>query len=101
MKYLPISCFLVLACARFLSLTPGAQARNVCQDNPLSEPNPTTCFMTILPTGSTIANPVFVNLYWDSNWDNDAPSGSGLTRFEIDQFTQALIRSGYFGSVSQ
>jgi hypothetical protein len=48
--------------------------------------------------GNALASPVYVNLYWDANWDADNPS---LTKDELDAFTTALIQSSYFTGLSE
>jgi hypothetical protein len=48
--------------------------------------------------GNALSSPVYVNLYWDSNWDADNPS---LPEDELDGFTAALLQSSYFDGLSE
>ena len=48
--------------------------------------------------GSALSAPVYVNLYWDANWDADNPS---MPKDELDAFTAALVTSSYFGGLSE
>lgn len=48
--------------------------------------------------GNSLSAPVFVNLYWDTNWDAHNPS---MTRQQLDTFTTALLSSSYFGRLSE
>lgn len=45
-----------------------------------------------------MASPVFVNLYWDATWDADNPT---MKASAIDAFTQAVVDSSYFKSLSE
>jgi IPT/TIG domain/S-layer homology domain len=47
---------------------------------------------------SPVPNPVFVNLYWDANWDADNPA---FTIHMIDTFTSAIVNSSYFGGLAE
>jgi len=67
-----------------------------CQANSSGTPPPPSG-----PTGivsNVLTNPVFINLYWDSNWDDDNPT---MTRKEMDAFTTAMVKSSYFGGLSE
>lgn len=49
-----------------------------------------------------IVNPVYVNVYWDANWDADvAAAGEDLTIARIDALTDALVHSQYFAGLAQ
>jgi hypothetical protein len=48
--------------------------------------------------GHPLSAPVYVNLYWDSDWDTDNPS---MPKDELDAFTAALLHSSYFGGLSE
>jgi hypothetical protein len=45
-----------------------------------------------------LSAPVYVNLYWDRDWDADNPS---MPKDELDAFTAALLNSSYFGGLSE
>jgi hypothetical protein len=47
--------------------------------------------------GNALSAPVYVNLYWDANWDADNP----LPKDELDEFTATLLNSSYFGGLSE
>lgn len=47
-----------------------------------------------------IGSPLFVNLYWDSNWDSDN-SGLGLVAESVDGAVQAATGSSYFSGLSE
>jgi hypothetical protein len=47
---------------------------------------------------SPIASPIFVNVYWDSNWDTDNP---GMKKASLDAITQAITNSSYFKGLSE
>ena len=49
-------------------------------------------------TGKALSSPVYVNLYWDAQWDADNPS---MTKDQLDGFTAALLSSKYFGGLSE
>jgi hypothetical protein len=48
--------------------------------------------------GHALSSPVYVNLYWDANWDADNPS---VPKDELDEFTATLLNSSYFGGLSE
>jgi hypothetical protein len=48
--------------------------------------------------GNGLSAPVFVNLYWDANWDAD---NSSMTKQQLDTFTTALLSSSYFGHLAE
>ena len=48
--------------------------------------------------GHALSAPVYVNLYWDSDWDTDNPS---MPKDELDAFTVALLNSSYFAGLSE
>jgi hypothetical protein len=48
--------------------------------------------------GNALSSPVYVNLYWDANWDADNPS---MPQDELDAFISALIQSSYFAGLSE
>src|SRR5262249_30933337 len=45
-----------------------------------------------------ISNPLFVNIYWDANWDADNPA---MPRTRIDNFTSAVLNSSYFSGLAE
>jgi hypothetical protein len=49
-------------------------------------------------TGKALSSPVYVNLYWDAQWDADNPS---MTKDQMDGFMAALLSSKYFGGLSE
>jgi len=54
--------------------------------------------------GNALSSPVYVNLYWDADWDADnssLPNGESLPKDELDAFTAALIQSSYFNGLSE
>jgi len=53
---------------------------------------------TIAVAGQGIASPVYVNIYWDVNWDADSP---GMTRETVDSFVNALLSSSYFAGLGE
>jgi hypothetical protein len=48
--------------------------------------------------GNALSQPVFVNLYWDVDWDAHNPS---MTKQQLDGFVIALLNSSYFGRLSE
>jgi hypothetical protein len=48
--------------------------------------------------GNGLSSPVYVNLYWDTNWDSDNPS---MPKAELDAFTFAILSSSYFGGLAE
>jgi hypothetical protein len=48
--------------------------------------------------GHALSAPVYINLYWDKDWDVDNPS---LPKDELDAFMAALLNSSYFGGLSE
>jgi len=48
--------------------------------------------------GHALSAPVYVNLYWDANWDADNPT---MPKDELDAFTAALLNSSYFGGLAE
>jgi hypothetical protein len=48
--------------------------------------------------GNALSQPVFVNLYWDVDWDAHNPS---MTKQQLDGFVTALLNSSYFGRLSE
>ncbi len=55
------------------------------------------------PSGTCdIVNPIYVNVYWDANWDADVVAAGGdFTRARIDALTDALVHSRYFTGLAQ
>jgi hypothetical protein len=47
---------------------------------------------------SPITSPIFINLYWDSNWDTDNP---GMKKGSVDNITQAIVNSSYFKGLAE
>lgn len=47
---------------------------------------------------SPISSPIFVNLYWDSNWDADNP---GMKKGSLGAITQSIVNSSYFKNLSE
>ncbi len=48
--------------------------------------------------GVVLTNPTLVNIYWDAAWDAKHPT---MTMNQIDNFTSALVRSGYFKDLQE
>ena len=48
--------------------------------------------------GTPIANPEYVNIFWDQQWDKDSP---GMTMAEINNATEAIINSTYFSTLRE
>ena len=67
-----------------------------CQANSSGTPPPPSGPTAIV--SKVLSNPIFINLYWDSSWDDDNPS---MPRKEMDAFTAAMLKSSYFGGLSE
>src|SRR5258708_21305115 len=48
--------------------------------------------------GNGLSSPVYVNLYWDTNWDADNPS---MPKSVLDSFTASILKSSYFGGLAE
>ena len=46
-------------------------------------------------------NPIYVNVYWDNNWDSNMSAVALGSRASIDDFTRTLIGSSYFFKLNQ
>ncbi|MGA7343086.1 MAG: hypothetical protein WBE72_19380 [Terracidiphilus sp.] len=60
---------------------------------------------TIGVVTTPIAAPIYVNLYWDTNWDADnanvATGGSGISKEAFDSLMGAVTGSTYFAGLSE
>jgi hypothetical protein len=65
-----------------------------CEPNAAPPPPPTITGVVQNP----LSSPVYVNLYWDANWDADHPT---LPQRELDAFMTATINSSYFGGLTE
>jgi hypothetical protein len=68
------------------------RADGVCQCEPRGHSGPTAV------VGHALSAPVYVNLYWDADWDADNPS---MPKDELDAFAAALLNSSYFAGLSE